>query len=288
MRTRRTILRLVLLVGVVISAYLEFGIVPASAGSGADKANPTGKAASVARRPMQQITADQLRRAHDAHLWAGQYAGMQQITVDQLRRAVVAHLEARLGGRVGEVEAEILDPSEPVLRPVGSLQLEITSGGRTDTAGRRRFRIVPMVAGQETESLDVIADVSLYADVVAPTRMLKPEELIEPDDVGVVRVKVNGVPHHFLVNPDEAVGKSPGKVLQPQMPIRGSALVKPFTVRKGDRVTIEARRGGLSIQATGITKAAAQLGQFVTVTNQDSGKEVRGRVAGPGLVRVEF
>jgi flagella basal body P-ring formation protein FlgA len=145
-----------------------------------------------------------------------------------------------------------------------------------------------VVAGHETESLDVIADVSLYADVVAPTRMLKPDELIEPDDVGLVRVRVNGVPHHFLVNPEEAIGKSPGKVLQPQMPIRGSSLVKPFIVRKGDRVTIEARRGGLSIQATGITKAAAQLGQYVTVTNQDSGKEVRGRVAGPGLVRVEF
>jgi flagella basal body P-ring formation protein FlgA len=275
MRTARTTLRLVLLVGAVVSACSGFEAEPASAGSGstasakgasdhADKTNAMGKAAPVARQSTQQIT------------------------VDRLRRAVIAHLEARFGSRVGEVDAEILDPSEPVLRPAGPLQLEIASGGGADTAGRRRFRIVPVVAGHETESLDVIADVSLYADVLAPTRMLKPEELIEPDDVGVVRVKVTGVPHHFLVDPDEAVGKSPGKVLQPQMPIRGSSLVRPFTVRKGDRVTIEARRGGLSIQATGITKAAAQLGQYVTVTNQDSGKEVRGRVAGPGLVRVEF
>lgn len=265
---------IVVLMGAFLLTCPSFGTVSASAGSGLTAA------------PKATSDHGDKTNVGKASQWAKQ--SVQQVTVDQLRKAIVAHLEARFGNRVGEVEAEILDPSEPLLRPAGPLKLEVINAGGADTAGRRRFRIVPVVAGQETESLDVIADVSLYADVVAPTRMLKPEELIEPDDVGIVRVKVNGVPHHFLVNPDEAVGKSPGKVLQPQMPIRGSSLVKPFTVRKGDRVTIEARRGGLSIQATGITKAAAQLGQYVTVTNQDSGKDVRGRVAGPGLVRVEF
>ncbi|HSE58150.1 MAG TPA: flagellar basal body P-ring formation chaperone FlgA [Nitrospiraceae bacterium] len=274
MRLRDHFRRIALLMGAFLLTGPTFGTVSASAGSGQTAAT--------------KATSDHANKANIGKASQGARQSVQPITVDQLRKAIVAHLEARFGSRVGEVEAEILDPSEPVLRPAGPLKLEVTNAGGADTAGRRRFRIVPMVAGQETESLDVIADVSLYADVVAPTRMLKPEELIEPDDVGIVRVKVNGVPHHFLVNPEEAVGKSPGKVLQPQMPIRGSSLVKPFTVRKGDRVTIEARRGGLSIQATGITKAAAQLGQYVTVTNQDSGKDVRGRVAGPGLVRVEF
>lgn len=266
--------RIVLLMGVLLLTGSAFGIVSASAGSGPTSAT--------------RATSDHADKPNAGKASHSAKQSVQHITVDQLRKAIVAYLEARFSGRVGEVEAEVLDPSEPVVRPAGPLQITVASGGGADTAGRRRFRIVPLVAGHETESLDVIADVSLYADVVAPTRMLKPDELIEAEDIDVVRVKVNGVPHHFLMNPEEAIGKSPGKVLQPQMPIRGSSLVKPFAVRKGDRVMIEARRGGLSIQTMGITKAAAQLGQYVTVTNQDSGKDVRGLVAGPGLVRVEF
>jgi flagella basal body P-ring formation protein FlgA len=30
------------------------------------------------------------------------------------------------------------------------------------------------------------------------------------------------------------------------------------------------------------------VGQMVTVTNQDSGKDLRAKVIGPGLVRVDF
>jgi flagella basal body P-ring formation protein FlgA len=63
---------------------------------------------------------------------------------------------------------------------------------------------------------------------------------------------------------------------------------QPYAVRKGDRVTIEARRGRLLIQTTGITKAVGQIGQVVTVTNQDSGRDIRAKVVGPGVVQVEF
>ena len=71
-------------------------------------------------------------------------------------------------------------------------------------------------------------------------------------------------------------------------PIKLTALRRPFVVRKGDRVMIEAKMGGLSIQTAGVTKGNGELGQTVTVSNTDSGKDVRGKVVGPGVVRVDF
>ncbi|MGH7231772.1 MAG: flagellar basal body P-ring formation chaperone FlgA, partial [Nitrospiraceae bacterium] len=65
-------------------------------------------------------------------------------------------------------------------------------------------------------------------------------------------------------------------------------LAQPYAVRRGDRVTIEARRGGLLIQASGVTKAAGFAGQTLTVTNQDSGKDISAKVVGPGVVQVDF
>jgi flagella basal body P-ring formation protein FlgA len=62
----------------------------------------------------------------------------------------------------------------------------------------------------------------------------------------------------------------------------------PLIVKKGDRVLIEARRGGLSIQTYGITKASGQVGQTIMVANLDSGRELRAKVVAPSLVQVDF
>ncbi len=212
----------------------------------------------------------------------------QQISMEQVRRAISGYLQGRMDGRVSEVEVEVLEPSDPVVVPAGRLQLEVAASSGIEQSGRRRFQVIPSVDGRPGDRIEVVTDVSLYADVVVAARMLKPEEVIEAEDLSTARVKVSGLPHQLVTGFPEAVGKSPGRVLPPNQPIRLASLVRPLTVRKGDRVTIEARRGGLAIQAVGTTKTAGQLGTFVTVTNADSGKDIRAKVVGPGLVRVEF
>lgn len=213
---------------------------------------------------------------------------VQRVTSDHLRRAITAFLESSLEGRVEEVEVEVLEPAEPVSVAGGQLRWDVSVSGPTDHAGRRRFHLTPLVDGRAQEVIDVVADVTFYAEVVVATHVLKPDDLIEPEDLALSRVKVPGVAHQLITQLSDAVGKSPGRVLPSQQPIRAAALARPFAVRKGDRVTIEARRGGLAIQAVGTTKSAAQQGSFVTVTNADSGKDIRAKVVGPGLVRVDF
>ncbi len=213
---------------------------------------------------------------------------VQLVTPDHLRRAIAAFLESRLEGRVEEVDIEVLEPAEAVSVEGGRLKWEVSVSGPTEHAGRRRFHLVPLVDGRAQEVIDVVADVTFYAEVVVATHVLKPDDLIEPEDLALSRVKVPGVPHQMVTQFSEAVGKSPGRVLPAQQPIRVAALARPYAVRKGDRVTIEARRGGLAIQAVGTTKGPAQQGSFVTVTNADSGKDIRAKVVGPGLVRVDF
>ncbi len=213
---------------------------------------------------------------------------VQQVTPAQLRQAVTRYLEDRLSGRVSDIEVEIVEPSEPATLPAGRLHLEVVPGPAVEQSGRRRFHVVPSVDGRAVDGLDVVTDIALFAEAVMPTRMLKPEDVIEPEDVSIARVRISGLPHQLITQAGDAIGKSPGRVLHAQQPIRAVSLVKPYAVRKGDRVTIEARRGGLAVHAVGTTKAAGQVGTYVTVTNLDSGKDIRAKVIGPGLVEVTF
>lgn len=213
---------------------------------------------------------------------------IQTLTVEHMEQAIARYLESRLDGRVSDVEVSLVDPQDSMTVPDGKLDVRVTGSGSDDVVGRRHFRLSVAVDGKEVDPVPVTADVSLLAEVVTPTRAIKSDELIEAEDVTMKRVKLTSLRHDFVSDLNEAIGKSASRALPAQSPIRTSALAKPYVVRKGDRVTIEAKRGGLLIQTVGVTKAGAQLGQFVTVTNQDSGKELRGKVVAPGLVQVEF
>lgn len=228
--------------------------------------------------------------------WAGERGPMkmsgrmltQQVTIEQMEAAIQSHLRGRINEQIAEVAVRMLEPQEPVSVAAGTLGIHVTSAGSAEGYARQSFDLAISVNGRPAQTIRATAEVTALADMVAVTRLVKQDEVIGRDDVAVVRMRIARPLQDFVVDIDEAVGKRAIKPIRPQTPIPMSFIGQPYLVRKGDRVTIEAKRGGLLIQATGITKAMGQMGQFLTVTNQDSGKDVRAQVVGPGLVRVDF
>jgi flagellar basal body P-ring formation protein FlgA len=130
--------------------------------------------------------------------------------------------------------------------------------------------------------------VAAMVDVVVPSRYVKSEEVLDADDLTTALVKVYDLKHPYLTDREDAIGKSAARPLQAETPLRATFLKKPLTIKKGDRVMIEAKRGGLSIQTSGVTKSSGQIGQSIMVANLDSGRELRAKIVAPGLVQVEF
>lgn len=215
-------------------------------------------------------------------------APAQKLTGEDIRRALDRMLSAHLDEGMGEIRIRVVEPREPISIPQGKVELKVTAGEGDRELGRRSFQIDVAVGGRVVETLDVLADVEAVAEMVIPLRSIQAEEAIQPEDVVVRRVALPTATDEFAKSLDTVVGKRALKPLRALAPIRSSSLGPVYAVRKGDRVTIEARRGGLVITATGVTKAGGQMGQSVPVTNQDSGKEIRGRVVAPGVIRVEF
>jgi len=186
------------------------------------------------------------------------------------------------------VHIAMVDPLDPMKIPSGAIDLRISPNGYGEGLGRRTFHVQVNINGKPWQTIDAIADVSASIDAVVPTRVLPIDTVLEAEDVAVHRVKLTDLDHQFIVDVKDVIGKSAARPLQTNNPIRLGMVKKPYAVRKGDRVSIEARRGGLSIQAVGVTKSSGEIGQTVTVANADSGKELRAKIVGPGAVRVEF
>jgi flagella basal body P-ring formation protein FlgA len=193
-----------------------------------------------------------------------------------------------MAGKVRAVHVAMVDPLDPMRIPSGTADLRVSPSGQEEGLGRRMFHVQIAMNGKPWRSIDALADVSASIDAVVPTRVLPIDTVLEAEDVAVHRVKLTDLDHQLITNMKDVIGKSAARPLQANNPIRLGMVKKPYAVRKGDRVSIEARRGGLLIQAVGVTKASGEIGQTVTVANTDSGKELRAKIVGPGAVRVEF
>jgi flagella basal body P-ring formation protein FlgA len=141
---------------------------------------------------------------------------------------------------------------------------------------------------QYIKTINVVGEVRAQATVTAPTRWIKPREVMIAEDVTTMTVDVPSLTHDFILHPDEVIGKQVLRPLPPRQPIRKVMLDDPPVVRKGDRVMIEARRGGLVVQAVGLANAAGKSGDTISVKNTSSGREVIGTILSAGLVEVGF
>ena len=258
----------------VLLALILAGPSPVSAAS-ADRLPLTVRAAQGAESRFMKLDQALTPAAHQLHP-----ADIQQ--------SIMRFLEREMAGQVRAVHATMVDPQESIQVPAGSTGLTITSHGFDEGLGRRTFHVQINANGRFWQTIDATADIGASVDAVVPIRAIKADDLIEAEDLTIQRIKLREWNHQLATSLNDVVGKSAARPLQANMPIRLAMIKKPYAVRKGDRVAIEARHGGLLIQATGVTKASGELGQSITVANVDSGKELRAKIIAPGVVRVEY
>ncbi|TKB66579.1 MAG: flagellar basal body P-ring formation protein FlgA [Nitrospira sp.] len=244
---------------------------------------------AVSLLPIQSVAVGESRPAHrvdEKHSESRQ--AIHQLHPEQIERSILRVLEQEMAGKVRAVHAVVIDPLDPMKVPSGDMSLRILPSGVEGGLGRRVFHIQVDMNGKSWQTIDAIADVSASIDAVVPTRAIQIDSVIDAEDITTHRVKLTDLDHQLMTDVKDVIGKSAVRPLQTNNPIRLGMLKRPNAVRKGDRVSIEARHGGLSIQVTGLAKSSGEIGQTATVINVDSGKELRAKIVGPGAVRVEF
>jgi flagella basal body P-ring formation protein FlgA len=211
-----------------------------------------------------------------------------QLHPDQIQQSILRVLEQEMAGKVRAIHAVIVDPFEPINTPSSDIGLKVSPRGVEEGLGRRAFRVQINLNGKSWQTIDAIADVSASIDAVVPVRVIQIDNVIDAEDVAIHRIKLTDLDHQLITDVKDVIGKSAVRPLQTNNPIRLGMVKRPYAIRKGDRVSIEARHGGLAIQVVGLAKSSGEIGQTATVTNVDSGKELRAKIVGPGAVRVEF
>lgn len=212
----------------------------------------------------------------------------RELSSERIKKAIQQHLEGLWGHRVKDVQVVVLEPSDAMEIPPAAVDLRVLPATNEEGLGRHTFQVLVMMKGKPWRTIEVLADVTATIDAVVPNRYFRAEEIIDVTDLKTVRTRIYQLNHPFVTDREDVVGKSAARPLPADTPLRMAFVKLPFLVKKGDRVTIEAKRGGLSIHTYGVTKASGHVGQTVMVANLDSGRELQAKIVAPGVVQVEF
>nr|MDJ0927308.1 flagellar basal body P-ring formation chaperone FlgA [Gammaproteobacteria bacterium] len=153
---------------------------------------------------------------------------------------------------------------------------------------RRASRVTTEVRcrGGQPWKLYVPVRLAVFQPVVIATRALPRDSLLTGDDISLAEADIGGLDYGFLSDPANAIGHRLRRPLAAGDVLTPANLETPALIQRGQRVTLEARSGGLTVRMAGVAKADGIRGQIIEVENLGSGRDVQAIVRSAKAVEV--
>ncbi|RMF95763.1 MAG: flagella basal body P-ring formation protein FlgA [Gammaproteobacteria bacterium] len=188
---------------------------------------------------------------------------------DAAAAAARAHWSAD-GARVDAV-ADELDPRLRLADCGGPLAVKLPF------AKQRSTRVTAEVScpGPQRWKLYVPVRLAVFRPVVVAARALPRDSLLTADDISLAEQDIGRLDYGYLGRLEDAIGQRLRRPLAAGEPVTPGNLETPPLVRRGQRVTLEARNGGLTVRTAGIALGEGIRGQVIDVKNLSSGRAVQ-------------
>lgn len=125
-------------------------------------------------------------------------------------------------------------------------------------------------------------DVSI--PVVMPKSLIARDTVITADDLQLKKFNINNQREGLMTNPDEAIGLTSKRALQPGKPITRNELVQPVLVKRDQPVMIVSHMDGITASMPGVALKNGRKGEVIKIRNSSSQRIISGVVDNTGVV----
>ncbi len=125
-------------------------------------------------------------------------------------------------------------------------------------------------------------DVSI--PVVMPKSLIARDTVITADDLQLKKFNINNQREGLMTNPDEAIGLTSKRALQPGKPITRNELVQPVLVKRDQPVMIVSHMDGITASMPGVALKNGRKGEVIKIRNSSSQRIISGVVDDTGVV----
>lgn len=202
-------------------------------------------------------------------------------TLESALRRHIAREAASLGGRV-EVRFGAAHRHALALRAT-DCTFEIHSRG-SDRVGMVWYEVDVLRKGNATQSIPILAEVTLLMPVVVATGIVNVGQEILSRDVAMEERPFKRIEDVGLCDLSQAAGMECRRALHPGDMLRSRDVRGKPLVRRNQIVLVSSRAGSLTVQQTGRAARDGLLGDSVDVSMDGSRERLQAVVIGPGSV----
>lgn len=185
-----------------------------------------------------------------------------------------------------EIRLTILRSPEEVIVPAGTLSWKVTPS-KAAIFGSSSFSIAFNVDGRSAGNCIVRVRLVALGEVAVAATSLRKGEILSPSSIRLEKRDLGDLDEPFTETGD-LLGLEAAKTISAGTVLDHDNITAPSIIRRGEMVTIIARRGPMQLTTKGLAKADGHRGQMIKVKNISSNKMIYCRVDRPGVVSVEF
>ena len=206
----------------------------------------------------------------------------------EIEKGAVNHLIKSLPWDGGSLDIEIYYQGKDILLPLGKKDLIFKIMGSSQRAGRIPMILEIRINDKFEKRIRLNTKVLVSQKVIKTIRAVRRGEILSKDEIDFETIKTERPSKNAITRLDYALGYetvrnlSAGEILVPNF------IKKPPLGKRGEKILILAKKGGMTITAPGILKEDGYKGAMVQVLNIDSKKIIYGHLVDSNTVKVKF
>ncbi|MEK7773966.1 MAG: flagellar basal body P-ring formation chaperone FlgA [Deltaproteobacteria bacterium] len=231
---------------------------------------------------MKTIRIISLALAYALLLITGAYAGTEERIKTEITRDILAAAPWEGSGiEVDDIQIYGYDPAAD-----GFDAVKVLLPRPANYAGRLTVTVSLISKGREVKTLRASATVRMFKEVVVALNPIRMGQKIQKDDLKLQRMEATDM-FGALGSIDEAAGMIAKRPITAGSVVKKDYMKPEAVIRRGDRVSVLISNSKLKIK-TAATAVEDGYNDKMVSARTASGKEVSGRVVGPGEILVEF
>lgn len=153
------------------------------------------------------------------------------------------------------------------------------NGNNTKTAN---ISVRVSCSGESPWSIFVPARINILKEVVTATRDIYKGSILRAEDLSLSVRNTSNLGFGYTNNTIPLIGNALTRNISAGGIIRLKHVSKPIVITRGDKITLEAGQGGLSVATSAIAMSDGQIGDQIQVKNAQSKRVIEAFVVAPG------
>jgi len=210
----------------------------------------------------------------------------QKISSLQLTDAVKEAVIKTSEWPADDVNIEFKNPPADEMVPAGNVTISARCP-KKKPLGLTPVEVSISVNAQEVKRVMTYAQVDVKTEVIVSTRWIKRSEPLTGENSAVVQAYRSKIPFDALSQREEVEGKVVKVAIPKGKFITQSLLETPPLIKKQDFIDIVFDQKGIKVVTKGIALANGQRDEVIKVRNNDSKRELYGKVKDAHTVEVQ-